>query len=187
MSETPISPEDDGIPNYADDDSSAYDLGDRPSFDDSPAALPADEPQALPADEIGPEEEADLSEWPPNADAATVDHEAWIDSQSGIGVTADDDGEIVAEVEPVDVQPVDTNVDVAPPDTPAEDTDVTLYEVDDAGDPVGRLVRSSSDPVDGTPDPGDDVTAFDSGEVGGLTPEESAMHVVDDPDQSLAN
>lgn len=185
MSETPVSPEDDGIPNYADDDSSAYDIGDRPSFDDSPAALPVDDPEALPPEEVGPEEEADLSEWPPNLDAATVDHEAWVDSESGIGVT--DDGEfVVEEVEPVDVQPVDTNVDVAPPDSPGEDTDVTLYEVDEPGDPVGRLVESSSDPIDGEPDPNDDVTAFDSGEREGLSPEESAMHLVEDPDTPLA-
>jgi hypothetical protein len=186
MRETPISPEDDGIPNYADDDSSAYDLGDRPSFDDSPAALPVDDPEALPPEEIGPEEEADLSEWPPNADVASADHEAWIDSQSGIGVS-DDDGDVTVEVEPVDVQPLGTTLDVAPPDTPAEDTDVTLYDVDEPGDPVGRLVESASDPVDGTAPRDNDVTAFDSNEFEGLSPEEAAMHFVEDPDKPLAS
>lgn len=173
MSETPISPEDDGIPKYADDTSSAYDVGDRPSFEDSPAALPGEEPAELAPEEIGPEEEADLTEQPPNADAATADHERYVESESGIGVTEDDEGVVV------DVEPVDSNLDRPGPDLPAEaaeitdtDTAVTLYDVDEPGDPVGRLVESSSD---------SDQAAFDSGEVEGLTPEESAMHITDQP------
>lgn len=168
MSETSVSPEDDGIPGYADDESTAYDLGDRPSFEDSPAALPGRDPEALPPEEIGPEEEADLSEATPNEDAAIVDHEAYIDSQSGIGVS--DDGDLLFDVEPVDVEPVGTTLDVRPPDTPAEDTDVTLYEVDEGGDPVGRLIESDSGPVD----------VYDSHEIEGLSAEESAMHITED-------
>jgi hypothetical protein len=49
-----------------------------------------------------------------------------------------------------------------------EDTDVTLYEVDDGGDPVGRLVESESH------EPG---AADDSHEIEGLSPEEAAMHL----------
>lgn len=45
------SPEDEGLPDYADDDSTAYEDVDRPRFRDSPAILPADEPQAV--DEYG--------------------------------------------------------------------------------------------------------------------------------------
>jgi hypothetical protein len=169
MSETSISPEDDGIPKYADDESSAYDLGDRPSFEDSPAALPVSDPEVLPPEEIGPEEEADLSESDPSEEAAELDHESYVDAQSGVGVG--DDGDLVFDVEPVDVQPVNTNVDVRPPDEPAEDTDVTLYEVDDGGDPVGRLVESESN------EPG---AADDSHEIEGLSPEEAAMHITQD-------
>lgn len=40
-----------GIPDYADDTSTAYDSGDRPGFEDSPPALAADEPQGV--DEFG--------------------------------------------------------------------------------------------------------------------------------------
>jgi hypothetical protein len=36
-----------GIPDYADDDTTAYDEADRPRLDDSRAALPADEPLAV--------------------------------------------------------------------------------------------------------------------------------------------
>jgi hypothetical protein len=45
-SERPL-PEEEGIPDYADDTSTAYDDADRPRFRDSPAALPADEPRAV--------------------------------------------------------------------------------------------------------------------------------------------
>lgn len=189
MSETPVTPEDDGIPNYANDDSSAYDEADRPLFDDSPAALPGDDADALPPVDIGPEEEADLSEQPRSNDVASVDHESWVDSQSGIGVT-DEEGDVTVEVGPVDVQPVDTNVDVPPPDMRPEDADVTIYDVNGPGGPgkpVGRLVDSSSAPVDPAPQTNDDVTAFDSHEIEGLSPEESAMHVVDDPDATIAD
>jgi len=179
MSETPVSPEDDGIPKYADDTSYAYDVGDRPSFEDSPTALPADEPAVLPPEEIGPEEEADLSELPASQDAATADHETYVDSESGIGVSDDDIGVVV------EVAPVDASVDVPPPDAPAEAGDVTLYDVDEPGDPVTRLVESTSD-VDGVPSD-DGMVAFESGEVEGLTQEEAAMHIVDDQRRPLAD
>lgn len=54
VSETPQPPErpeDEGIPDHAADTSTAYDQADRPTFDDSPPALPADQPQAV--DEFG--------------------------------------------------------------------------------------------------------------------------------------
>jgi len=139
--------------------------------DDSPAALPGNEPQVLPAEEIGPEEEADLSEQYPSEDAAALDHESYVDSQSGLGAS-EDDGTVVFDVEPVDVEPVTTTLDVRPPEAPAEEAEVTLYDVDEPGDPVGRLVESS---------PESDAEAFDSGEVEGLTAEESAMHTTDEP------
>lgn len=44
-------PEEQGIPDHADDDSTAYGEAERPRFRDSPASLPADEPQAV--DEYG--------------------------------------------------------------------------------------------------------------------------------------
>ncbi len=47
----PSTPEDEGIPDYANDDSTAYDDTDRPRFRDSPPPLPGDRPQAL--DEYG--------------------------------------------------------------------------------------------------------------------------------------
>jgi hypothetical protein len=169
MSETPISSEDDGIPDYADDESSAYDTGDRPSFEDSPAALPGEDPAVLPPEVVSPEEEADLSEQPPIASST----EESMESESEIGVTGDGDGGVV-----VDAEPADTNVATTSLDRPAEDADVTaedagvtLYDVNEPGDPVGRLVEAPSEPEAGA----------DSDETQGLTPEESAMHTVDDP------
>lgn len=47
----PREPEAEGIPDYADDTSTAYDRADRPDLDDSPPALPADRP--LGVDEHG--------------------------------------------------------------------------------------------------------------------------------------
>lgn len=184
MSELRPSPDDEGIPDVADDDSYAYDQGDRPSFDDSPAALPEDEPTALPPEEIGPEEEADLSERPASEDAAEFDHERYVDSQSGVGVTGDDDdaGVVVVEVTPVDpddVTPVDVNVDVPPDDLLENDTDITLYEVDEPGDPVGRLIDPGDD---GALDSSSDSIAEDTNEIEGMSAEEAAMHTVDDPD-----
>lgn len=43
----PERPEDEGIPDHADDTSTAFEEGDRPRLDDSPSALPADQPVAL--------------------------------------------------------------------------------------------------------------------------------------------
>jgi hypothetical protein len=40
-------PEDEGIPDHADDMSTAFDEADRPRFADSPPTLPTDEPQAV--------------------------------------------------------------------------------------------------------------------------------------------
>ena len=40
-------PEDEGIPDHADDDSTAFDDTTRPQVRDSPPPLPADEPQAI--------------------------------------------------------------------------------------------------------------------------------------------
>lgn len=47
----PELPEDEGVPDYADDTSTAYDEADRPRFNDSPYPVPADEPQMI--DEYG--------------------------------------------------------------------------------------------------------------------------------------
>jgi len=64
-------------------------------------------------------------------------------SLSGIEVTGDDDPGVI-----VDVEPVDTTVTADSPAAPGEDADVTvpdaavtLYEVDEPGDPVRPLVE----------------------------------------------
>jgi len=179
MSELPSSPEDDGIPSHASDDSYAYDQGDRPSFDDSPAALPGYEPTVLPPEEVGPEEAADLAEQPASEDAAEFDHERYVDSQSGVGVTDDEDDLGVI----VDVAPVDSTLDGTADDYLANDTDVTLYDVDDRGDPVGRLIDPGDD---GAFDSSSESIAVDTNEIEGMSAEEAAMHIVDDPDASVA-
>jgi hypothetical protein len=188
MSELRPSPEEEGIPDVADDDSYAYDQGDRPSFDDSPAALPEDELEELPPEEIGPEEQADISELPASEDAAEFDHERYVDSQSGVGVTEDFDepGVVVVDVTPADedeVTPVNQNVDVPPQDWREKDTDFTLNDVNGPGAPIGRLMDPGDD---GVVDFSGDSIGSDTHEVSGLTQEEAAMHVVDDPDAPLA-
>ncbi|NUO59369.1 MAG: hypothetical protein HOV71_27645, partial [Hamadaea sp.] len=57
----------DGIPDYADDTSTAYDTGDNPRIDDTAPSLPGDEPEYLPDESATPEEEADLTEGPSEA------------------------------------------------------------------------------------------------------------------------
>ncbi|MEV0274746.1 DUF5709 domain-containing protein [Hamadaea sp. NPDC050747] len=57
----------DGIPDYADDTSTAYDTGDNPRIDDTAPSLPGDEPEYLPDESATPEEEADLTEGPNEA------------------------------------------------------------------------------------------------------------------------
>ncbi|NUT24157.1 MAG: hypothetical protein HOV77_33805 [Hamadaea sp.] len=58
----------DGIPDYADDTSTAYDTDDSERItDDTAPALPGDEPSYLPDESATPEEEADLAEGPSQA------------------------------------------------------------------------------------------------------------------------
>jgi hypothetical protein len=58
MSTTPDHTESQGLPNHADDTSTAWDDPRHPDFDDSPPALPADEPQGLDDYGLTPDEEA---------------------------------------------------------------------------------------------------------------------------------
>lgn len=55
LAEEPVSgyrsPEEEGLPDYADDTTTAFEEADRPRFRDSPASLPSDRPQAV--DEFG--------------------------------------------------------------------------------------------------------------------------------------
>jgi hypothetical protein len=144
----------DGIPDYADDSSTAYDRGGRPQFDDPTFALPEDEPYALAEDQPGPAEEADLSEGP--SSAASFDEEADLDEAAGFG--SDYENEDLIEDEA--------------PYSP------TSLEDDDEGEPVGRLVAPD---LGAGVDDEDEAWGEDTGEVDELSAEESAMHITDQP------
>ena len=57
-----------------------------------------------------------------------------------VEIATDGDGGVL-----VDVAPVDTNVAAASGDRPGRAADITLYEVDEPGDPVSPLVVSPTD------------------------------------------
>src|SRR3954453_11904744 len=100
MSQTPVDPDDDGIPRSADEESSAYDLGGRPSFEDSPAASPGEEPAELPPEQVGPEKEAAPIEGYLNAVAPEPEMASEMASESQIEII-EHDGEVLVDIEPV--------------------------------------------------------------------------------------
>jgi hypothetical protein len=166
-------PETDGIPEYADDDSTAYDDADLPRFADGrdPAPLPGDRdtgPVAL--DEFGttPEEQRQGQ----SLDLRLAREEPDL-ALEGIGDVRDtgpddvpaDDDELVLDEEPVDPQLASA---------------VSMYDRDEpaltATDPVGRLVA----PDEGAhPDREPDEVALDLGAAGGgASAEELAVHPI---------
>jgi len=170
------SPEDEGIPETADDTSSAYDRGSRPRFDEPSVALPADDPYELPEEEVGPDEEADLTELS-DEEAAEQDADYYAEQQSGL--IPDDGAEDpeLAEFDP-DAQSVFTDAGYEEPDLARSRGEASYYDQREAGAPAGRLFDPGDD---GAVDSEAEAFAEDSGEVEGLSAEESAMHIVDEP------
>lgn len=160
------SPEDEGIPGYADDASTAYDRGGRPRFDDSPPSLPEDEPTGLPAEEPSDDEIADQAEL---EDVGTG--ESFGDSDVGGPLDAAVD-EPAEDVYLDDLSATDT-------EEALQDREMTAYDLEEPGAAVGRL--EAPDSGAGVDDEATSV-ASDTGEVEGLTAEESAMHTVDPAD-----
>jgi hypothetical protein len=179
----PVSdPAAEGLPDYADDDSMAFDDVESPRAADgpAPAALPADQPLAV--DRYGTTaEEARLGESldyklaredpDPATDGSGADPMVGGDETAALTEEVDEIGGDAALV--VDQAPVE-----ADPDSP-----VSLYDrpdpLTDPGAPVGRLVE----PDEGAhPDEEADAIAYDAGAAGGgPSAEESAMHEVPEP------
>jgi hypothetical protein len=152
----PVSdPEAEGLPDYADDDSDAYERADSPRISDGPdpAPLPADRPQGV--DRFGTTAE---------------------EQRTGESV-----GYKLAREEPESAEaPPATGDELEgiPPIQPNADSPVSMYDVPDGSAPVGRIVE----PDEGVrEDDEKDAVAYDAGPAGGgPTAEEAAMHEVPD-------
>jgi hypothetical protein len=160
----PVSdPEAEGVPEYADPDSSAWDDVESPRISDGPepaAIPPSDQPLAV--DRYG-----------------TTAGEARRGESVEYKLAREDTDEPAAEARPddrlvLDDEPVDPHLDSA----------VSMYDrpdplLDDPGAPVGRLVE----PDEGVrEDTEPDAVAYDAGAAGGgPSAEEAAMHEVREP------
>lgn len=151
-------PEAEGIPDYADDDSTAYDDVDTGREADglNPAMMPRDQPVGMTKFGTTPEE-ARIGE---SLDLK-LDREAPERDPGGIDRSLLDDG------------PVDPHLD----------SQVSMYDRplgdEDAGSPVGRIVE----PDEGAHEDVDkDMIGYDAGAAGGgASAEELAMHEVREP------
>jgi len=182
----PVSdPEAEGLPEYADDDSTARDdvLSGREADGRDPAALPADQPLAV--DRFGTTaEEARLGE--------SLDYKLARESSDPLAGMA----RTAPAAEPVDgdenaaltdaIDEIGGDAALVADDTPVDphlDSQVSMYdrpdELTDPGAPVGRLVE----PDEGVrQDDEKDAVAYDSGSAGGgASAEELAMHEVREP------
>jgi hypothetical protein len=163
----PNDPESDGIPDVADDTSTAYDVHDRPRFEDSPVALPGDDDWVA-VDDYGVTPEESRRDEPMNArlvrERRDVSPDDW--ETAADDVLAD---EAVSEEELAQA---------------ARDADAWgISEPEDINRPlpreVGRVVEL--DEGFGEDDEAESI-AYDSGEIEGLSAEEAAMHEVPDED-----
>jgi hypothetical protein len=176
----PVSdPEAEGLPEYADDDSNAWDEVHSPREADGPdpAPLPADHPLAVDrfgttAEEARHGESLDYKLARESTDpAARPPDPEPPDENAALSDEVDEIGGQAALV--ADTAPVDPHLDSA----------VSMYdrpdELMDPGAPIGRLVE----PDEGVrEDDEKDAVAYDSGAAGGgPSPEEAAMHEVREP------
>jgi hypothetical protein len=159
----PVSdPEAEGLPDYADDDSTANDdaYSGREADGPDPAALPADRP--LGVNLYGTTaEEARVGEPMDYKLAREVDDPAAHPERRPRG---DDD-----DIDPDEALVNDTTVIEPNPNSP-----VSMYDIPDGTEPVGRIVE----PDEGVREDVDkDAVAYDAGSAGGgATAEEAAMH-----------
>lgn len=159
MSTIPNNPESEGIPDTADDTSTAYDEHDRPRFEDSPVALPADEAvgvddYGVTADESGRDEPLKARLVRERHDVSPDDPETAADG--GIAYEAMSDEAIAQAARDADTME-DERLDTPP------------------SDEVGRLVAPDEG---GLTDEEAQSLAYDAGEIQGRTSEETAMHQV---------
>jgi len=171
------SPEDEGIPDYADDTSTAFDEADRPRFNDSPQVFPADRPQAL--DEFGLTAEEQRRGEPLARRLAREEPDVGDEWSPGGGHLTDEadpassEEEIAQDSEVLGTEP-EPSPDPAARRLGAGYDDDSLPEYGE----VGRLLE----PDEGAgPDEEKDVLAQDEGEAGGgLSAEEAALHELPD-------
>jgi hypothetical protein len=181
----PVSdPEAEGLPQYADDDSTAYDEVEtgREADGPNPAQLPSDQPLAVDrfgttAEEQRIGESLDLKVAREVPDPALGDPPDRIDAtQNPIAAEAFDADPAGTETDVLDrgTALVEDNTPVEPnPDSP-----VSMYDVDDPdfSRPIGRIVETDEGgPIDAEKD----AVAYDAGAAGGgASAEELAMHEV---------
>ena len=163
----PDDPEAEGIPDVADDTSTAYDQPDKPRLEDSPVSLPVDRPVAV--DDYGVTPEEGRHDEPLSARLMREEPDI-----------SPDDPETAAAPDLADEATSETAATWA-----ARDADVLgagLAENLDSppDEQVGRLVE----PDEGVREDDEaESIAYDSGEHQGLSAEEAAMHIV--PDSEL--
>ncbi|HEX6683373.1 MAG TPA: DUF5709 domain-containing protein [Candidatus Limnocylindrales bacterium] len=161
----PSDPESEGIPDVADDTSTAYDDPKRPRFEDSPVALPADE--AVAVDDYGVTAYESSHDEPLKARLTREEKDI-----------SPDDPQTAADEEIADEALSDDALAQA-----ARDADTFGSEdmgEEDIDEPLGREVGRLVAPDEGgsfEDDEGQSI-AYDSGEMKGRSPEEAAMHEV---------
>jgi hypothetical protein len=174
--EPPAGPEDEGLPDYADDTSTAFDEADRPRFSDSPPALPADNPQGV--EEYGVTAAEARRAEPLDQRLLREEPDTPVDdplSAPGSGLADEATGEAAADQAGRDADAL--GVDPEPLTDPESAT--SGYDMGEAGGAVGRLVAPD---LGGYADTEGTEIAVDTGEAGGLTAEEAAMHSVPEAD-----
>jgi Family of unknown function (DUF5709) len=173
----PVSdPELEGVPEYADQDSTAWDDVESPRISDGldPAPVPGDRPLGLDHYGVTPEE-ARLGE---SLDYK-IDRE--VPDTASDPSAIDEDAAVTADADAPD--PDTALVFSDPPVSTGTDSAVSTYDATDdlfePGDPVGRLVE----PDEGAhPDEEADAIAYDADAAGGgPSAEELAMHETPEP------
>jgi|KBSSwiStaDraftv2_1062776.scaffolds.fasta_scaffold304081_2 uncharacterized protein DUF5709 len=167
----PVSdPEAEGLPDYADDDSDAYERADSPRISDGPdpAALPADRP--LGVDRFGTTAAEQRTGESIEYRLAQEEPDVGPDAARGWA----DEGDALSE----DLDRPADDVENIPPIQPNADSQVSMYDIPDETEPVGRIVE----PDEGVrEDDEKDAIAYDAGPAGGgPTAEEAAIHEVRD-------
>jgi hypothetical protein len=163
----PNDPESEGIPDIADDDSTAYDDREHHLFDDSPPSLPTDE--AVAVDDYGVTGYEISHDEPLSARLVREERDI-----------SPDEPETAAIPGIADEATTDDMLAQAARDADAfGDEDETEYDIDEPASGsgyVGRLV--APDEGGSFEDDEADSIAYDSGEIEGQSPEEAAMHEV---------
>lgn len=169
----PEDPEEEGIPDYAVDTSTAYDEADRPRFEDSPPPLPADRPQAVDDFGVTASEAREGEPLDDRLERERPDVPRRPQYTAGNTELAD---EVVTEQTEAQAREDAEVLGTEPEPEPAAGPSAAWDKVPRGGEPVGRLVEPDAGVP---PDTEKDLVATDEGEAGGgLSAEEAAMYEV---------